>query len=179
MKSTLQPVILLLMVMWLVMIVDWAIPVEFIQWGIRPRSVRGLIGIPLSPFLHGGFGHLIGNTVPLIVLLVLTLRSRDRGWIVVGAITMGGGALLWLVGRNAIHVGASGVVFGLIAYLITAGIRERAFRSMGVAILVGLLFGGTLLSGVLPTVGAGVSWDGHLCGAIAGTAVAMQSIRKG
>ena len=96
---------------------------------------------------------------------------------------MTGGALLWMLGRNGdsnqpvIHVGASGLVYGLIAFLIVAGFLERRPISLGVAILVGFLYGGTLLYGVLPTQ-PGVSWDGHLFGALGGAAVAYFNLGK-
>lgn len=89
-----------------------------------------------------------------------------------------GGVLLWLFGRNGtdqvptVHVGASGLIYGLIAYLIVVGFREKQIVSMAVAVLVGFLYGGSLLTGILPTQ-AGVSWDGHLAGAVAGVASAM------
>lgn len=168
-----HPVLVIVLLMWLVALVDAIIPADLAQFGIRPRTMRGLIGIPLAPFLHAGWGHLIGNTLPLTVLMFLTLASRARAWTRMITIALLGGGLLWLVGRSANHVGASGWVFGMIAYLIAIGIRERALRSIGIAVLVGVLFGGTLLTGVIPTIGSSVSWDGHLCGALAGVAVAV------
>jgi membrane associated rhomboid family serine protease len=171
MPKSAYSVFVVLLIMWLVRIVDAIVPADLSAWGLRPRSISGLIGIPLSPFLHGSFGHLISNTVPLVILLLLTVSSRHRPWPIIATIVMGGGTLLWILGRNAIHVGASGLVFGLIAYLITVGIREKQLHSMGIAILVGFLFGGTLIFGVLPSLGSVVSWEGHLFGAVAGAAV--------
>ncbi len=166
-------VFVVLLAMWMIQIVDSLIPYDLTRWGLHPRSLSGLVGIPLAPFLHAGFGHLLSNTVPLVVLLLLTVASRHQAWLVVGAIVIGGGTLLWFIGRNANHVGASGLVFGLIAYLITVGIREKQFLSLGIAILVGFLFGSTLLFGMLPAFGSSVSWEGHLCGAIAGLGVGI------
>ncbi len=166
-------VFVVLFAMWLIQIVDSLVPYDLTRWGLHPRSIHGLVGIPLAPFLHAGFGHLLSNTVPLVVLLLLTIMSRHRAWPVIGAIVIGGGVLLWIFGRNANHVGASGLVFGLIAYLITVGIREKQLVSLGIAIVVGFMFGGTLLLGMLPAFGSSVSWEGHLCGAIAGLGVGI------
>jgi len=163
--------------MWLVRIVDAIIPIDLNQLGLTPRTLYGLIGIASMPFLHAGFGHLIANTIPLAVLLALTVASRQRAWPIVVAIIIGDGILLWIFGRNACHIGASGLVFGLIAYLITVGIREKQLVSIGIAIIVGIVFGTTLLTGVIPSFGTGVSWDGHLSGAISGLLVGIGTTR--
>jgi membrane associated rhomboid family serine protease len=175
----LYPIGILLLAMWLVRIVDIIFPGDFNQLGIQPRTLRGLPGIILMPFLHGSFGHLISNTIPLVILLGLTVASRHNPWPVVAAIVLGGGVMLWLLGRNASHVGASGLVFGLIAYLITVGIREKQIPSLAVAVLVGILFGTTLISGVIPRLGSEVSWDGHLFGAISGMLVGIATAEPG
>jgi membrane associated rhomboid family serine protease len=177
-KKQAYPILIVLLVMWLVWIVDAVIPFDFNQWGLRPRTLTGLIGIALMPFLHSGLNHLIANTVPMAILLGLMVASRHRAWLVIVAIIVGNGILLWLFGRNAYHVGASGLVFGLIAYLITVGFREKQFVSMAVALVVGFLFGATLLSGVLPSFVSNVSWDGHLCGAISGLIVGIWTTRS-
>ena len=173
MTKHLYPIGILLLAMWLVRIVDLIFPGDFNQLGIQPRTLRGLPGIILMPFLHGSFGHLISNTIPLAILLGLTVASRHNPWPVIAAIVIGGGVMLWFLGRNASHVGASGMVFGLIAYLITVGIREKQIPSLAVAVLVGILFGTTLISGVIPRLGSEVSWDGHLFGAISGVLVGV------
>jgi membrane associated rhomboid family serine protease len=166
-----------LLVMWGIRLVDALIPVDFNQFGLLPRTLRGLTGIVTMPFLHVGFGHLISNTVPLVILLGLTVASRHQAWPAIVGIIAGNGILLWLFGRNAYHIGASGLVFGLIAYLITVGIREKQIVSVSVALLVGFLFGGTLLFGVIPDFSSADSWDGHLCGAVAGVLVGTISAR--
>ena len=159
--------------MWLVRIADAIIPFDLNRWGLLPRSLSGLLGIGSMPFLHANFEHLLSNTVPLVILLGLTIASRHRAWPVVVAIIIGNGVLLWLFGRPAYHIGASGLVFGLIAYLITVGIREKQMASIAIALLVGFLFGGTLITGVLPRFSSAMSWDGHLFGAISGGLVGM------
>jgi len=167
-REELQTVLLFVGVMWGVYLLDCLLPWSLSDWGVVPRTLWGLMGIPLAPLLHANLGHLISNSIPLAILLILLVGSRTNTWITVGEIIVLGGLLLWLFGRSAIHVGASSLVYGLIAYLIVSGFRERRLVSLLVAILVGFLYGGTLISGVLPSVGSHISWDGHLCGAIAG-----------
>jgi membrane associated rhomboid family serine protease len=103
----------------------------------------------------------------MILLSMLLVTQRDGWWIVLQIVLLGG-LLLWIVGRSAMHVGASGLIYGLIAYMMAAGFRQGRFGPALAALVVGFLYGGTLLSGVLPTVGEHVSWDGHLTSAIAG-----------
>lgn len=154
--------------LWLVFVADWLLPGDFNQWGIVPRSLHGIWGILFSPFLHADLGHLLSNFIPLMILLAMLLVTQRDGWWIVLQIVLLGGLLLWIFGRSAMHVGASGLIYGLIAYLMTAGFRQGRFGPALAALAVGFLYGGTLLSGVLPTVGEHVSWDGHLTSAIAG-----------
>lgn len=173
-----QRILLFMTVIWGAFLVDWIIPLDFSEWGLRPRTLIGLVGIPLSPFIHASWGHLIGNSVPLVVLLSLLAASRSRTWESVGEIIVLGGGLLWVFGRTAKHVGASGLVYGLIAFLLVAGWRERRPLSLIAALIVGVLYGGTLLSGVLPTAGESISWDGHLLSAIGGAIIAVIQVPK-
>ncbi len=183
-NSRLRGVLAFVGIVWAAFIADVILPVDFTAWGIVPRSLKGLIGIPIAPFVHGGWGHLISNTVPLIILLVLLATSRPRPLEIVFEITLAAGAMLWAFGRNGSsaqvvsHVGASGLIYGLIAYLIVAGFREAKPVPLVVSILVGLLYGTTLLTGVLPTVDSQVSWDGHLLGAIGGGLLAFFTLGK-
>ena len=125
------------------------------------------------PFIHGGFGHLLGNTIPLAILLTLLAGSRSSSWLVVVELVLLGGGLLWCFGRSsATHVGASGLIYSLIAFLIVSGLLEKRLVPLGIAILVGFLYGTTLIFGVLPSFAQHISWDGHLFGAIAGAIVA-------
>jgi len=142
------------------------------ELGLKPRSLWGLVGIVTMPFLHGDFWHLLGNSFPLAALLALLVVSRDRPWMVVAALTACGGTLLWLVGRPAIHIGASGLIMGLITFLIVVGFIERKLVSLMIAVLVLFFYGGAVLWSVLPFSVAETSWEGHLCGAVGGGLVA-------
>ena len=106
------------------------------------------------------------------MLLLLLAGSKAQSWRIVTYIVLLSGALLWLFGRPATHIGASGLIYGLVAYLILSGIREQRIVPMIISIVVGFLYGGTLASGLLPRLGSQVSWEGHLLGAIAGGVVA-------
>jgi membrane associated rhomboid family serine protease len=159
--------------MWLVFAIGHILPFDIGSYGITPRTLRGLIGILTAPFLHGNLEHIVSNTIPLFFLLVLLAGSRPQSWAVVAYIMILGGALLWLFGRNATHIGASGLIFGLIAYLIVSGIRERRVGPMIISIIVGFVYGGTLAAGVVPSSSPYISWEGHLFGAIAGVIVAF------
>ena len=167
-REELKGIILFLVLIWGIFLLDRVLPLE--QFGLVPRDLSGAIGILTMPFLHADFQHLIGNSVPLIILLCLLAGSRVSSFKTSVSISLLGGVLLWLFGRTALHIGASGLIFGLMTFLIFAGYFERRVRSILIAVLVGVLYGGTLLSGMLPR--QGVSWDGHLFGALAGFFVA-------
>ena len=176
MKHTIQQelygVIAFVAVIWGTFFVGCVLPFDINTLGVTPRTPIGLVGIPATPFLHANLQHLLSNTVPLFVLLTLLAGSNARSWEIVIDVVLLGGLLLWLFGRNATHVGASGLIFGLIAYLIVSGLLEKRVVPLIVSVVVGFLYGGTLLAGVMPRLGTQVSWDGHLFGAIAGGIIA-------
>jgi membrane associated rhomboid family serine protease len=156
----------------LVEIIDWLLPIRLDVFGVLPRTTWGLAGIAFSPLLHLNFTHLSANALSLFVLLILLFGDRyympERTF---GLIWFGSGFGTWLIGRSgAIHIGASGLVYGLVAYLIAAGFWLKSWRSILVAAGVLLVYGG-LFFGVLPQDGM-VSWEGHLAGAITGVLVA-------
>jgi membrane associated rhomboid family serine protease len=142
------------------------------QFGIKPRSGQGLWGILWAPLLHGNFRHLIANTLPFISLGWLVMLRRTSDFWVVTIVTMAiGGLGTWLLGApNTVHIGASGLVFGYLGFLLLRGYFERQFWSICLSVAVMTLYGG-LLFGVLP-VARGVSWEGHLCGFIGGVLAA-------
>lgn len=165
-------------VIWAVFFWDWFSASDLSRWGIVPRDIGGLWGILCSPFLHANFAHLLSNTLPLVILLGLVLATQERGWVVVAEVILLGGLMLWLFGRPAFHVGASGLVYGLIAFLLVAGFRQGRLGPALAGLVVGFLYGGTLIFGVLPSVGSEVSWDGHLFSAIAGGFLAFISTMR-
>jgi membrane associated rhomboid family serine protease len=164
------PPLLLLSAMWLLELVDVVLRGRLDSAGIEPRDTDGLLGIILAPFLHVGFSHLLANTIPLLVLGTLVATSgRAVFWKVTAAVAVLGGAATWLIAPpDTVTVGASGLVFGYLGYLLVAGVRTRHWRDLAVGLLVLLVYG-SLLLGALPwAVASDVSWQGHLTGAIAG-----------
>jgi len=169
-KEEVTGIIVFIAIIWIVYGLSFFLSVN--DYGIQPRSWGGLIGVAASPFLHANLGHIISNTLPLFILLCLLFGSRSNSFETVFAIVFIGGFLLWGIGRDANHIGASGLIFGLIAFLVLAGFKERRFLPLLAALVTLFLYGGTLFWGVLPTT-PGVSWDGHLCGAVAGGCTAL------
>jgi membrane associated rhomboid family serine protease len=135
--------------------------------GILPRNMIGLRGILFAPFLHGGFDHLAANTIPLIVLGWLIMARSISDFFVVSIICMVvGGFGTWLFGATALHVGASGVIFGYLGFLLARYYFDRRLSSGLIALFVGCSYG-SVLWGVLPSV-PGISWEGHLFGFLSG-----------
>ena len=166
-----------LAVMWVVEIINGFIGHWLSLWGILPRTTPGLIGIPLSPFLHGSFNHVLSNTIPFLVLGGLVgLRGGQKLVGISLFIIVAGGAGVWLLGRPAVHVGASGLVFGYFGYLVANGWFDRRPLSILAAIAVILVYG-SLVFGVIPTTGF-VSWEAHLFGLLAGV-LAARLTRRG
>ena len=160
---------------WATFVLDIFLPLE--KLGLYPRSLTGLVGIPSMTFLHVNFAHLFGNTIPLVTLLALLAGSRGKSLHIVATIIIIGGCLLWLLGRPNIHIGASLLVFGLAAYLIASGFIEKRISSLMISVIVGFIYSGTLIKGVMPWQ-TNVSWEGHLFGAIAGVIAAWLYARK-
>jgi len=164
-STDLKGVITLIVIMWALFFVSYLLPLT--DLGLRPRSLTGLIGIVSMPFLHQDLAHITSNTMPLIILLFFVAGIRAPTSTVAVGVILIGGILLWIFGRSANHIGASLLVFGLTTYLIANGYFQRKFHLIIVSIIVGVLYGGNILFGILPG-SQGSSWDGHLAGAIAG-----------
>lgn len=140
--------------------------------GIEPRQVEGLDGVIFAPLLHADFGHLFSNTLPLVVFGFLAfLEGAKRFVIAVSASWLASGVGVWIFG-GGVTIGASGVVFGLFAYLMVRGFYNRDWKQILLAVL---LFGmyGSLLWGVLPQFGSNISWQAHLFGALGGVLAAL------
>ena len=167
----LLPVGLMLAVMWVTEIIDVPLDGELDRYGIRPRRIDGLDGVVFAPFLHGGFQHLIANTVPFVILGAAIALGSVKHFAQVTIITgLIAGLGTWLTGQDhSIHLGASSLVFGYLLYLMTRGLFARKLSYIVGGVIVAVVYGG-ILWGVLPT--PGISWQGHLFGAIGGVAAA-------
>jgi membrane associated rhomboid family serine protease len=159
-------------VLWVIEFYDQVSPADLDRDGIVPRSTDGLEGIVWAPLLHGGWAHLIGNTLPFLVFGFLVLANGiGRFALVTGIVWVLGGLGVWLTAPDgSVTVGMSGVIFGWLAYLLVRGFFARSGTQILLAVVLFFFWGGILL-GVLPGQ-EGVSWQGHLFGALAGVLAA-------
>jgi membrane associated rhomboid family serine protease len=153
------------------MVIGTILPFLSSRWtarlGVVPRRASGLVGIITAPFVHANVAHFAANLPPFIVLGALVLRRNEAGFIEVAAtIALAEGALLWMFGRNAAHIGMSGVIFGFLGYLLAIAWFTRTANDLLVAGGV-LVFYGGMLAGIRP-VRDGTSWEGHLFGLLVG-----------
>ena len=156
----------LVALMWAIYLVDIVLPVSLNSWGILPRTTTGLIGIPLAPLLHGGFWHLVGNSIPFLILSTILMLDGKKNYINLSVfIMLVGGVMVWLMGRSANHIGSSILIFGFWGYLVSRGLFDRSVKSLALSTLVVILYGG-MIFGFMPK--NGVSFEGHLFGALAG-----------
>ena len=167
----------MVIVMWAVETVD-IVAGNLDSAGIHPRDPEGLVGIAASPFLHAGFGHLIGNTIPFIVLgAAIAVGGLMRTLLVTGIVMVVGGLGTWLTApSNTVVIGASGLVFGFATYLVARGAYTRTPWHIAGGLVVLAIYGWTLLVGLVPT--PGVSWQGHLFGAVGGVVAARVVHRR-
>ncbi|PXY34154.1 rhomboid family intramembrane serine protease [Prauserella flavalba] len=155
-------------VLYLVELLDVLLPADLDQGGIRARSLSGLDGIAWAPVLHDGWSHLFANTVPVLIFAFLAMAGGIGQWIAVTAtIWVVGGLGVWLTAApDVVTVGASGLAFGWLAFLLVRGLFNRSFGQLAVAAVLLFVWGG-MLWGVLPG-NPGISWQGHLFGALGG-----------
>ena len=159
-------------VMWVVEIVDQVAGGSLDSNGIEPREADGLDGILWAPFLHANWDHLIGNTIPFLLLGIgIALSGAARVILVTAIVAVIGGLGTWLTGPpNTVHIGASGLVFGYAAYLVSRGAFTRRPLQIVLGLVLVAVWGATLLQGLVPE--DGISWQGHLFGAIGGVVAA-------
>jgi membrane associated rhomboid family serine protease len=167
----------LLGIIWLVQLLNLITGYAFNGWfGLVPRSLGGLDGILFMPLLHGSLAHAAANTVPLALLGGLMAVTAQRVVLVASAIIVGVGGLgVWVFGKTAVHIGASGLIFGWFGFLIARGIVEKRPVPLLIAVGVAVLYG-TMLWGLLPGQ-PGVSWEAHVFGAAAGVVAAFLTRR--
>ena len=159
-------------VLWLILLVDRALGLQLAQYGLLPRHVTGLLGLLTTPLLHGGVLHLASNSMPLLVagtaMLFLYPNSALR---TLPLLYAGAPLVVWVLGRGTYHIGASGLVYGMLTYVFVGGLLRRDLRSVTVAMLVWFLYG-SLAAGLVPGR-AGVSWELHLAGTVLGAVLAV------
>ena len=167
----LYPLIIVLS-LWLVFWFELRFGYNFTPFGVKPREVSGLAGIILSPFIHSTLSHLWHNSVPTLVLIAgLFYFYKPVVWQVLFWIVLGSGLGTWLIGRDAYHIGASGVVYGLASFLFFKGIWSKHYRLTAFSLIVVFLYG-SLIWGTMP-IRDGMSWEGHLSGFLTGLILAF------
>jgi membrane associated rhomboid family serine protease len=164
-------------VMWVAEVVDTLAGHSLDDYGIQPRDAEGLLGIFTSPFLHAGFGHLIANTVPLVLMgLAVARAGAVRVVKVTAVVALVAGVGTWLTApAGSDTIGASGIVFGFATYLITRFVFTRRILDLALGVVVLAVWGTSLLASLVPT--PGVSWQAHLFGGIGGVVAAAVTAR--
>ena len=171
----------IVILMWAVKLIETIGGYDFAFLGIYPRSWQGLPGIITTPFIHGGFSHLIANTVPMIVLgTALFYFYKDIAWRILILIWLFTGFWVWVAARESFHIGASGIVYGLAAFILVSGILRRHTGLMAVALVVVFLYG-SLIWGLFPDFfpKENISWESHLFGLLAGFSLAIFYRKEG
>jgi len=165
--------------MWLVKICEILFEVDLSRFGIYPLTVRGLPGILLSPFIHADFSHLFHNTLPLFLLSVALFYFYSDVALKVCAWTYFlTGFLVWIAGREAWHIGASGLVYGLASFLFFSGIIRKYFRLIALSLLIVFLYG-SMVWGLFPGIYKNVSWESHMLGSFSGILLAVFFRKQG
>lgn len=158
--------------LWLVKIIDASEQLNFFYYGVFPREIKGLTGIFLSPLIHSDFTHLISNSFPILVLGTgIIYFYRGLAYRVIGFVWLLSGICVWLGARDSYHIGASGLIYGLAAFLFLSGLIRKDVRLASISLLVVFLYGG-LVWGVLP-IFPHISWEYHLYGGISGFIAAV------
>ncbi len=162
----------LVAVLWIVFLLQEFGIINTDRYGNWPHHIEGLKGIIFSPFLHVSFEHLISNTLPILVLLTVLLSAYPRMALpVLFFIHIVSGILVWMLAPDTgVHIGISGIIYGIAAFLVASGIFRKDRGSVAIAIFVGLMYGGMVI-GFIPT--QGVSWQSHLYGALCGVVMAI------
>ncbi len=169
--TAIKYLLITLLLLWVVEIINLAFNNGLNRLGIMPRSLEGLKGIILSPFIHANIRHLVLNSLPLLILGSLTALHGKKVFISVSVfIIIFAGTLTWLFGRSSYHIGISSLVFGYFGFLTAYGFFNRSFLSIFIAALTIFLYGGIIWS-VFP-VNPYISWEGHFFGLLAGIVVA-------
>lgn len=171
-RSSLKTPLVLLVVLWAIQILQWSTGMDLGFLGIFPREIPGLKGVLFAPLIHGGFGHLLSNSIPFFVLASMTLffypRIAKTAFILIYILT---GLAVWAFGRQVFHIGLSGVVYGLVAFIFWNGIFRHNLKSIALAAIV-LFYYGSMLTGILP-MEEDISWESHLLGGLSGIFVSF------
>ena len=166
-----------LAIMWMIKIYEVSFNVSLSHYGIYPRHLEGLWGIIFAPLLHGSWSHLYTNSFPFLILLTALLFLHPKNgmktfWI----IWFAGNVIVWIIGREAYHIGASGLISGMFAFLLFYGIISRSRQDLAISLIVIFLYGGVIW-GILPQ-NTNISWEAHLGGFVTGTLLSLKYAPK-
>ena len=166
-----------LTVFWAVFVINFLLGGALLTLGVIPRTTIGLRGILFAPFLHASLNHLVANSIPFLVLGWMVMLRDERHFIPVTLASMiGSGLTAWLLGApGTVHIGASGVIFGYLGFLMLSGWYARSFGSIVLSIVVTLVWG-SLVLGMMPG-SPGISWQAHVGGFLGGV-LAARGFRK-
>jgi membrane associated rhomboid family serine protease len=161
-----------ILILWIIKSIEWARHLDLGFYGILPRTLKGSIGIITGPLIHGDAIHLMSNSIPLIILGVGLFYFYHRIAIEVFIwIYLASGFWVWIVGREAYHIGSSGLVYGLVMFIFWGGILRKNPRSLAISMVIFFLYGG-MIYGLFPIDDA-VSWESHIMGSVAGIFLAL------
>jgi membrane associated rhomboid family serine protease len=167
--TALEYVLVFVAIFWFLRIFEWITSIDLAFLGILPRTFHGLVGVVTAPFIHADFPHLIANTIPFVVLGTLFFVFYPKNSFSIFALLwLTAGLITWIIGRPAMHVGASIIIYALAFFLFFGGIMSKKLVLILVSVLV-LVFYGGMLWGIFPSQGP-ISWEGHLAGALSGFA---------
>ncbi len=176
--SLIIPVIFIA-VMLLIKVIEILFEIDFSNLGIYPRALKGIPGIFVSPLIHNDFTHLFNNALPLLLLSVALFYFYSEVAVRVFSITyLLTGLLVWLWGRTAWHIGASGLIYGLASFLFFSGLIRRYFRLIALSLLVVFLYG-EMVWGLFPGIYKEISWESHMLGFISGILLAVWYRKEG
>ncbi len=172
--------ICILLIITLIKTIELRTGYSFSFLGVFPQELKGVPGIVLSPFIHGSITHLFNNIIPLFFLLSAMIHFYDRlSYLIYFIIHLSTGILLWCIGREVYHIGASGIVYGLASFMFFSGVFRKNTQLLAFSLLITFLYG-SMVWGIFPeTVKKGVSWEAHLSGALVGLITSIVFIKKG
>lgn len=176
--SLLVPVIFVSL-LWILRFIEFEFGVSLFRFGILPLSAKGLPGILLSPFIHQDASHLFNNSIPILILgSSIFYFYSDVAFRVIAYSWIFTGIMVWLIGRNSWHIGASGLVYSFASFLFLSGLIRRYFRLLALSMLVAYLYG-SMVWGMFPFVEVNVSWEAHMMGALSGAVLALWYRKEG
>ena len=160
------------LLLWAVKFAEYFGDLDLTRFGIYPRQLDGLVGILCAPFIHGSFAHLFANTAPIIVIGTMLLYVYPRAAkVLLPTVYLGGGVAVWLFAREAYHIGASGIAFGMLFFVLTSGVLRWERRAIAISLVIFFLYGGMIL-GIFPDA-RDISFESHLSGALIGIVLAV------